>query len=785
MRTSPHKNHTRFKHLSAAAPWTLALALLGVAGCAPGGGGGGAGDGGGRNDGGQTLDGTTGDAAGGAGGAGGVGGVGGMGGMGGAGGVGGEGGAGGGDAGPDRDAEPPADMRVGPPGDRDDDGVPDATDNCPAVANNRQTDADEDGVGDPCDNCPALANAGQADTDGDGVGDACDVDDGDADGHPDREDNCPETRNADQADADDDGIGDACDNCAQVPNFSQADGNGNGIGDACEIPGDLDGDGVGDAEDNCPFEANPAQTDADDDGIGDACDNCPGEPNFSQRDEDGDGLGDACDVDDRDADGVADDADNCPDAPNPEQSDRDADRVGNACDNCPDVANPDQRDADRDGRGDACAPVPQPDDRDGDGIPDARDNCPDVPNPNQLDRDDDGLGDACDAPPGRTTDVSISATWTGANANVDVHFIHPKGRWFDNSWDAWAGNPMPAWAQPGLVQDRRGPGNPEVLNANGLPPGRYLVGAAFSAGNPNQAVVPPEVRISVTCGGQRIDFGPQQLNNATDDQGNNGADLWQVAELTLPDCTVREFGANRIATGVCFLGYCVVCLGCAEGVCSGVDCPYSDCDYTAGECIDPCADVRCAPGQLCNPADRRCYTANQGLCDPCVINAQCSAERTDRCLSWQDTGEHFCSRPCQGDADCPADHRCGSLRDEPQTRYCSPVINTCIDRCVGVRCAPGDVCDPRTGACGPAPCATNDDCGGTRYCDRNSSRCEATGTGATGLGGACASDASCAPGTLCALFSCRAICDVQADCAANEFCLPDFNDTGRQVCASF
>lgn len=46
------------------------------------------------------------------------------------------------------------------PADRDGDGVPDDTDNCPDVANNDQSDADGDGLGDVCDagsGCPAVA----------------------------------------------------------------------------------------------------------------------------------------------------------------------------------------------------------------------------------------------------------------------------------------------------------------------------------------------------------------------------------------------------------------------------------------------------------------------------------------------------------------------------------------------------------------------------------------------------------------------------------------------------
>jgi hypothetical protein len=57
--------------------------------------------------------------------------------------------------------------------DRDEDGVLDGDDICPAAADVSQLDGDGDGHGDACDNCVLRANAGQADKDGNGVGDAC------------------------------------------------------------------------------------------------------------------------------------------------------------------------------------------------------------------------------------------------------------------------------------------------------------------------------------------------------------------------------------------------------------------------------------------------------------------------------------------------------------------------------------------------------------------------------------------------------------------------------------
>ena len=87
-----------------------------------------------------------------------------------------------------------------PSGDRDEDGIPDASDNCTDVYNPQQTDDDDDGVGNKCDD----GSTTPTDTDNDGV--------------PDSSDNCPYVFNQHQNDGDGDGVGNACE--TQTPTGS-------------------------------------------------------------------------------------------------------------------------------------------------------------------------------------------------------------------------------------------------------------------------------------------------------------------------------------------------------------------------------------------------------------------------------------------------------------------------------------------------------------------------------------------------------------------------------------
>jgi hypothetical protein len=234
------------------------------------------------------------------------------------------------------------------------DGVGDACDNCPEVANEDQADRNDDNQGDVCDdededdvldvldNCPDDSNAGQADCDRDGLGDACDVQgDGDDDGVPDECDNCVETPNPDQANSDvaefecADGI--VCNEDGPTPScgascFSRAHDQFGTCDRLCEASGthcveafrtqdhacERGGRacGVADIEMGCDDRWDQAVdvecfcAPARGDDLGDACDICPGIPDPDQRDCDGDGLGDLCDVDNPDAIEVCDGRDN-------------------------------------------------------------------------------------------------------------------------------------------------------------------------------------------------------------------------------------------------------------------------------------------------------------------------------------------------------------------------------------------------------------------------------------------------------------------------------------------
>ena len=160
---------------------------------------------------------------------------------------------------------------IGGDPDSDGDGVPDASDNCPDIANPDQLDGDDDDVGDVCDDCPADPDKTDPGTCGCGTPDT----DTDMDGTPDCDDGCPGDPNktdpgscgcgAPETDTDLDGTPDCNDECPEDP-LKTAPG-------ACECgvaedDGDTDGDGFINCLDAFPTNPNEWE-DTDGDGIGD------------------------------------------------------------------------------------------------------------------------------------------------------------------------------------------------------------------------------------------------------------------------------------------------------------------------------------------------------------------------------------------------------------------------------------------------------------------------------------------------------------------------------------
>jgi hypothetical protein len=180
-----------------------------------------------------------------------------------------------------------------------------------------ETDTDGDGVLDADDNCPEVANADQADFDVDGLGDACDPDD-DGDGDPDATD-CEPHAAAIHAGADElcNGVDDDCD-AATDEGFGELTC---GVG-ACQNT-------VSECVDGVLHECLPGQpTEELCNGLDDDCD---GETDEGFPDDNGNGVPDCLELD-GDGDGVLDQDDNCPEVANPDQDDFDADGLGDACD---------------------------------------------------------------------------------------------------------------------------------------------------------------------------------------------------------------------------------------------------------------------------------------------------------------------------------------------------------------------------------------------------------------------------------------------------------------------
>jgi len=189
-------------------------------------------------------------------------------------------------------------------------------------------------------------------------------------------------------------------------------------------------------------------------------------------------------------------------------------------------------------------------------------------------------------------------------------------------------------------------------------------------------------------------------------------------------------------------------------------------DDQAGLCsIYPVAGDACAADGSGCPTGESCVTTAQGrLCDGAIdpIGAACNFDRIE-CAAFclftaVDLSTGYCSRFCDGDADCPLTHHCAPASAGSMT------VNVCfdgpqppppIDAATG--CAGDDACPTgqycSTMAACTLDCRSDDDCPRDERCDDHG-RCATDGADAGGCG--CASS-SPPPGSLGAIAAMTAI----------------------------
>jgi hypothetical protein len=135
----------------------------------------------------------------------------------------------------------------------------------------------------------------------------------------------------------------------------------------------------------------------------------------------------------------------------------------------------------------------------------------------------------------------------------------------------------------------------------------------------------------------------------------------------LPDAGITPCGCP---TGqVCYAGGCIDD-PCEPNTCDAKQACKPDPDFLASSCLDTCAGVSCASGQVC--VDGKCET---GCSAACVSG--------EVCASGADGGYECVPDACVGDAGVTCD----------AGQVCEPASGACMtDPCTGVKCPVGQSC---------------------------------------------------------------------------------------------
>lgn len=280
----------------------------------------------------------------------------------------------------------------------------------------------------------------------------------------------------------------------------------------------------------------------------------------------------------------------------------------------------------------------------------------------------------------------------------------------------------------------------------------------------------------------------------TDDVAADAADAFDAPDVpataegtictacaTNEDCGAAGAVCVTLPTGGAFCGW--DCLADPSVCPDGTTCFDLGDDGTQAQCLpddllcnNPCDEVSCGGGWVCDPTDGSCNPPRE-LCDQCENNQQCGGEE-DLCLTFPD-GLRGCATSCAVDA-CPDGYRCSGITVGTGTaNVCIPEDLTCVDRCADVTCEDGERCNPLNGRCEQPggmcdPCSADAECGGAL------DRCLGV------AGPECASDADCAAQETCNATSgtcVGAFCG--QDCSSGQAC-PEgagcFNFEGGAQC---
>lgn len=197
---------------------------------------------------------------------------------------------------------------------------------------------------------------------------------------------------------------------------------------------------------------------------------------------------------------------------------------------------------------------------------------------------------------------------------------------------------------------------------------------------------------------------------------------------------------------------------CIKGNCQPKYCPRVPCKATEicrrGKCVEAncCKGDLCGSGKTCNNESGKCMVVEinaPSSCTLCTISGGC-AQKSQRCITLTDKTDRLCASECTASKKC-GDPEMVCTEQKDKRWFCIPRVGTCDpDRCKGVKCGQGELCNLSSKTCVKIglkpcePCEYDVQCGGpTDTCIRKKG--EKTGFCSMDCGGC----ATCPDGYAC------------------------------------